>query len=139
MEKQEKFIKTDLTSAKLCVIIYLYLLKGVDEEGNVAEPQREVAVGASHRGLALFVASEPGGRKRTQVDPPRDCCVNAYGLSDPEGRLLCRNLSGTAGKLLVSRILYSLGRLFFCLRTGGFYGKHDGHRSQNQRNGRAYP
>ena len=25
------------------------------------------------------------------------------------------------------------------LRTGGFYGKHDGHRSQNQRNGRAYP
>ena len=122
-----------------CVNIYLYLLKGVDEEGNVAEPSREVAVGASHRELTLFVASEPGGRKHMQVDPLRDCCVNAYGLSDPEGRLLRRNLSGTAGKLLVSRILLFFGALFFCLRTGGFYGKHDGHRSQNQRNGRAYP
>ncbi len=44
-------------------MICLYLLKGLDEEGNVAEPLREVAVGASHRELALFVASEPGGRK----------------------------------------------------------------------------
>ena len=106
-----------------CVIIYLYLLKGVDEEGNVAEPSREVAVGASHRELTLFVASEPGGRKRMQVDPLRDCCVNAYGLSDPEGRLLCRNLSGTAGKLLVSRILLFFGAFIFLPQNRRFLWK----------------
>jgi len=122
-EKQEKFAETDLTTVKFCVIMYLYLLKGVDEEGNVAEPSREVAVGASHRGLALFVASEPGGRKRVQVDPPRDCCVNAYGLSDPEGRLLCRNLSGTAGKLLVSRILLFFGAIIFLPQNRRFLWK----------------
>ncbi len=106
-----------------CVNIYLYLLKGVDEEGNVAEPSREVAVGASHRELTLFVASEPGGRKHMQVDPLRDCCVNAYGLSDPEGRLLRRNLSGTAGKLLVSRILLFFGAFIFLPQNRRFLWK----------------
>ncbi len=33
------------------------------------------------------VASELKGRKvKNQVDPFRDCCVNAYGLYEPEWR-----------------------------------------------------
>ena len=32
----------------------------------------------------VFVASELKGRKRLQVEPFRDCCVNAYGLLGSE-------------------------------------------------------
>lgn len=63
-----------------------YMSKGVDEEGILLEPLREMAVGASHGEENMFVASEPEGRKRMQVEPSRDCCVNAYGLFDPEWR-----------------------------------------------------
>ena len=60
--------------------------KGFDEEGLWIEPEREVAVGASHGGFYMFVASEPKGRTYAfvSVEPFRDCCVNAYGLLDPE-------------------------------------------------------
>ena len=63
-----------------------------------------MAFGASHGGFYVFVASEPGGRKYiVQVEPSRDCCVNAYGLIDPEsGGFGNRNLSGTAGEILHS-------------------------------------
>ena len=54
-------------------------MKSVDEEGIIAEPCREVAVGASHRlEFLMFVVSEPGGRKAIRlVEPLRDCCVHA--------------------------------------------------------------
>ena len=83
-----------------CVIIYLYLLKGVDEEGNVADPMREVAVGASHE--ELFLRMQLLSREEESflpVEPLRDCCVNVQGLIDPEsGDFIYRNLSGTAGE-----------------------------------------
>lgn len=44
-------------------VCYIIIRKGFDEECIFAEPLREVAFGASHRGLNMFVASEPGGRK----------------------------------------------------------------------------
>ena len=46
--------------------------------------------------VLLFVASEPRGRKRNQVDPLRDGRVSAYGLIDLKWQVFC-NLSGTAG------------------------------------------
>ncbi len=49
-------------------------------------PSREMAGGESHQvTIYAFVASEPGGRTLfSQVEPPRDCCVNVWGLFDPE-------------------------------------------------------
>lgn len=39
---------------------------------------REATVGESCRTTVfVFVASEPRGRKRKQVEPLRDCCVKA--------------------------------------------------------------
>ena len=93
-------------------MVQLFVYKGFDEEGIYAEPLREVAFGASHGGFYVFVASEPEGRKYiVQVEPSRDCCVNAYRLLDLEsGDFLSRNLSGTAGDYftLVSKILLIL-------------------------------
>ncbi len=45
-----------------------------------------MAGGESHQvTIFAFVASEPGGRTLfSQVEPPRDCCVNVWGLFDPE-------------------------------------------------------
>ncbi len=65
------------------------------------EPVRELAVGASHGGKLVFVASEPEGRTQVSlsVEPSRDCCVNAWGLSDPDKWRNLRNLSGTAGEI----------------------------------------
>ncbi len=60
------------------------LIKGLDGEVMLYEALREMAVGASHGGYCIFVAPEPEGRKLMRVEPSRDCCVNAYGLSDPE-------------------------------------------------------
>ena len=37
------------------------------------------------------------------VEPLRDCCVNAYGLFDPEW-LFISNLSGTAGEVFIALV-----------------------------------
>ena len=76
---------------------------------------REVAVGASHKWRHVqHVASEPERRKRKQVELSRIRCVNAKGLmeSDEVALFSGRNLSGTAGYKLVSKIIISLGRVF---------------------------
>ena len=44
-------------------MVYYFREKGFDGECALFEPFREVAVGASHRGENVFVASEPEGRK----------------------------------------------------------------------------
>ena len=51
----------------------------------------------------IAVAPEPAGRKRTAlVEPVRECCVSAKGLSEPgEWHVKC-NLSGTAGMYIYS-------------------------------------
>jgi len=43
--------------------MWYILLKALTERAYMLNLCREVAVGASHRGLYVFVASEPGGRK----------------------------------------------------------------------------
>ena len=50
----------------------------VDEECTLVCPGREVAVGASH-GNSICVCSFRVERKKAvrQVEPLRDCCVNA--------------------------------------------------------------
>ena len=69
----------------------------------------------------VFVASEPRGRNRKGVELLRDCCVNAYGLLDPEW-LRCSNLSGTAGvNALVSRN-YLWDECFFVPDNGDLNG-----------------
>jgi len=45
-------------------MIYLYSIKALTESTYSFELQREVTVGASHKGWNMFVASEPGGRKQ---------------------------------------------------------------------------
>ena len=72
------------------------IFNGVEEE-SVAENHQRSGVWCEPSGFdALVVASEPGGRNLREVEPLRDCCVNAYGLFDPEWQFNC-NLSGTAG------------------------------------------
>ncbi len=67
---------------------------------------------------ATNVTSEQGRRKGIffQVDLPRDCCVKAYGLSEPESGTQnnAYNLSGTAGIKNFARLkgFYRLGRVF---------------------------
>ena len=69
----------------------------------------------------VFVASEPGGRNRKGVEPLRDCCVNAYGLLDPE-RQPCCNLSGTAGvEVLHSSQSKTFGTSAFLSRIWSLY------------------
>ena len=72
------------------------MFNGVEEECNAKNSQRSDGWCESRSFDVLFVASEPGGRNRKEVEPLRDCCVNAYGLFDPEWQFYC-NLSGTAG------------------------------------------
>ena len=63
----------------------------------------------------MFVASESGGRKRDQVDPPRACRVSAYGLFDPEGQVFLQ-FEWSRGFCMIYRLVskyLSLGRAFF--------------------------
>ena len=84
---------------------------------------REAAFGASRLNSSLqHVASEPERRKRLQVELSRSRRVKAKGLmeSDEVAHLLAgRNLSGTAGYKLVSKIIISLGRVFVLPRIIG--------------------
>jgi hypothetical protein len=43
---------------------YIIEVKALTKRTYHIEPLREMAVGASHRGEDMFVASEPEGRKR---------------------------------------------------------------------------
>ncbi len=79
-----------------------------------------------------------------QVEPLRDCCVNAYELfGSEEWRLKNRNLSGTAGDKHSSQrfLLSTLRRDFFCLGKGEiwYYVKCKRCKFKNSRNGAAYP
>ena len=59
--------------------------KDFDEEDTDTLQLRETAFGASRSEKSLFVASESEGRKSIAlVEPSRNCCVNAYGLLEPE-------------------------------------------------------
>ena len=59
----DKNFKKYLTKSPNCDKM-IHVFKGVDEEVAARVPQREMAVGASHRECAAFVASEPRGRKQ---------------------------------------------------------------------------
>jgi hypothetical protein len=94
------------------------LYKCVDEEFNRTKLRnREARQVKSATQKAFDVTSEQRRRKgTTQVDLLRDCCVKAYGLSEPESgtQKQAYNLSGTAGIKNFTRLkgFYRLGRVF---------------------------
>ncbi len=52
-----------LTNEYLCVIMVEVMIKALTKSAYNVKLLREMAVGASHSGFYMFVASEPEGRK----------------------------------------------------------------------------